>query len=260
MTPTSVRLFGLVALGFGALGLWSGDFAAVWQPVPVDLPGRRLLAYAAAVVFLGGGALVQAAAFRRSAALALAALYAAFGALWLLRAASHPLIFATWAGVLEQLAVAAAGVLVALDLPPATRTYAVARPAVALFGVCCVAFGFNHFFALKETAALTPSWLPPGPMTWAVMTGFFHVAGGAAILIGTARLAAARLLLLMFAGFGLLVWAPVLLAHPHSHTAWSGNLVNLSLVTAAWVVSDAVERGRALQPSDALRLAAAKPA
>jgi len=33
--------FALVMVGLGVLGLVSGDFASVWQPVPKEIPGER---------------------------------------------------------------------------------------------------------------------------------------------------------------------------------------------------------------------------
>ena len=69
----SVRIYGLAAVALGLLGLVWGDFAAVWQPVPKDLPGRTALAYAVAIAFLLAGLAIQ---WRRSAGLGALALTA----------------------------------------------------------------------------------------------------------------------------------------------------------------------------------------
>ncbi|HVS76570.1 MAG TPA: hypothetical protein VHE11_06520, partial [Steroidobacteraceae bacterium] len=53
---TGGAVMGLAIAGLGALGIVSGDFAMVWQPVPAGLPGREVLAYLFAVVALAGGA------------------------------------------------------------------------------------------------------------------------------------------------------------------------------------------------------------
>jgi hypothetical protein len=36
--------FALMMIALGLLGLFAGDFALVWQPVPSDIPGRTILA------------------------------------------------------------------------------------------------------------------------------------------------------------------------------------------------------------------------
>jgi hypothetical protein len=55
----SIRIYGLAAIVMGLVGLVWGDFLAVWQPVPKDLPGRTALAYTVA------GGLRHAMATRR---------------------------------------------------------------------------------------------------------------------------------------------------------------------------------------------------
>src|SRR5262245_13606884 len=53
-------LLGAAAVGLGALGLWVGDFALQWQPVPDALPARALLARGTGLVFLLLGASLMA--------------------------------------------------------------------------------------------------------------------------------------------------------------------------------------------------------
>ena len=47
MISLGQRVFGLAAVALGVVGLVWDDFALVWQPVPANLPGRAMLAYAA---------------------------------------------------------------------------------------------------------------------------------------------------------------------------------------------------------------------
>jgi hypothetical protein len=42
--------FALVLIGWGIIGLFKGDFAAGWLPVPESLPAREALAYLTAIV------------------------------------------------------------------------------------------------------------------------------------------------------------------------------------------------------------------
>jgi hypothetical protein len=53
---------------------------------------------------------------------------------------------------------------------------------------------------------------------------------------------ASRLLTLMIVLFGVLVWLPAPFAHPHSFIAWAGNVENLAIAGAAWIVSDYLSR------------------
>jgi uncharacterized membrane protein len=239
MNDLGRRVFGVAAIWLGLVGLAFADFAAVWQPVPAGLPGRTALAYATAVVLLASGAALQWRRTAKPAAIVLAVLYAAFALLWARRIVTHPQIFGVWSGTAEQLALVVGGAVAWAWLQPSERT---AQAGRLVFGLCLVAFGVAHVLYVKETAALVPAWLPPGPKAWAYVTGACHVLAGLALLSGLQALLAARLLTAMFVGFGLLVWLPQLLAKPGDHMAWAGNGVNLALVGAAWVVADAIAR------------------
>jgi uncharacterized membrane protein YphA (DoxX/SURF4 family) len=242
MTDLGRRVFGLGALALGAVGLIWGDFATVWQPVPAETPGRVALAYAAAATQLAGGLALQ---WRRPARIAgpvLAALYLAFTLLWVRRILVVPQIMAVWGGAAEELTLVIAGLLIWAGLQP-TGSVASRQVSLAgrlLFGACAIAFGLNHFFNLKETGAMVPQWLPPGQLFWAVATGLGHAFAGVALLTGVRAVLAARLLTAMFVVFGVLVWAPFLLAHPTDHTVLAGNAINLILTGAAWVMADQV--------------------
>jgi hypothetical protein len=48
----ALTLFVIGLLGIGVLALVYGDFALVWQPVPVWLPARTAVAYASGVLML----------------------------------------------------------------------------------------------------------------------------------------------------------------------------------------------------------------
>ena len=234
------RAIGAAALLLGGVGLEFDDFAAVWQPVPAGALGRPGLAYAAAVLFLSGGLALQHRRTMRPGCVILGGLFLLFATLWLPRVFARPLTFATWGGVAEQLACAFGALAVYVAAIAGDRSHSPGLAAFARvgFGLCAVAFGCNHFFALRETAAMVPRWLPPGAGAWAVATGVFHVLGGLALIVGVRSLLAARLLAGMFAGFGALIWAPILWRHPTDHMAWCGNAVNLTLVGAAWGLAD----------------------
>jgi uncharacterized membrane protein YphA (DoxX/SURF4 family) len=242
-------VYGLGAVALGLVGLVWGDFATVWQPVqalPFTLPHRMTLAYVAAACLLTAGVAIQ---WRRSAPagiLVLAILYFIFALLWLPRVVGYPQIFGTWAGFLEQMALVVAAVVVYASLAghDSAGLSWTAQLGRLSFGVCVLSFGLSHFFAIPQTAGMVPGWIPPGRQFWAVATGVAHLLAGLSIITGVLDVVGSRLLTLMLAAFGALVWAPTLFAQPREHMVWAGNAINLALVGAAWVVSDAIASHR----------------
>jgi uncharacterized membrane protein YphA (DoxX/SURF4 family) len=243
----SVRIYGLAAVALGLVGLVWGDFAAVWQPVPKELPGRTALAYAVAIALSIAGLALQ---WRRSAglgALTLTALYT-LGVLLLHvpRIIAHSSAFVTWSGIAEQLALVAAGLVAyaycaQLEAAGAARLLKIGR---LIFGVCLIVFGLAHLVYLAPTAEFVPAWLPPGQTFWAYATAAGHFAAGIAILSGILARTAARWLTAMFVVFGILVHAPTIFTDPHTHFNWAANAINFALIGSAWVIAAAMPPNR----------------
>ena len=157
---------------------------------------------------------------------------------------AHQAEFGSYSGAAEQLAIAAAGLIVfaasaRIDAALAAR---LARVGQVVFGVCAVLFGGAHFFYMNLTAPLVPKWLPPTQEFWAYATGVAHIAAGIAILTGVQARLAAVLLTFMYASFTALVHVPMLLADSSSRMNWSENALNLALIGAAWVVAESLAR------------------
>jgi uncharacterized membrane protein YphA (DoxX/SURF4 family) len=241
----ALRVYGLAAIAFGLVGLCWGDFAEVWQPVPATVPGRTILAYVVAAVFLLAGLSIL---WRRSAApgaLTLTILYS-LGVILLHvpRVIAHPTVFVMWSGVAEQLALVAGGLVAyAFCRAPAAMAATSARIVLCgrvIFGVCLILFALAHLFYLQPTADLVPAWLPPNQVFWAYATAAGHFLAAAAILSGIAARLAARLLTVMFVVFGVLVHAPALLNDPHTHFNWAANAMNFALIASAWVIAASI--------------------
>ncbi len=233
-------VFGAAAIALGVVGLVWHDFNPPWQPMPDEVPGREVLAYASGALYVLAG---LALLWPRTAALGavvMTLLSLVFTAMWARRIIGHPDIFAVYSGTAEQLALVAAGVTVIAMAQPGQ---AWSKPALLacriVFGVCLVLFALAHFLYPRETQAMTPTWLPPSTAFWALATGGAHLAAGLALISGILALPAARLLTAMFVAFGVLVWLPQLMS-AQTHMNWGGNAINLALIGAAWVIADAV--------------------
>jgi hypothetical protein len=75
-------------------------------------------------------------------------------------------------------------------------------------------------------------------MFWAVTTTVLFALAAAALLTNRMALLAARLLTMMVVIFGLLVWVPLLVSDPHSHTNWSETVETFAIAGTAWILAD----------------------
>ncbi len=237
------RVYGLGVMAIGLASLAFGTFDP-GQPVPAHFPARIALAYAAAAFMVIAAAAVE---WRRTTAWGAGALtvyYTLFvvilmnGRLLLKNYA----VYGTYENIAEQLAIAAAGLIVyaataRIDAALAARLTRLGRLA---FGVCALIFGGAHFIYMNLTAPLVPKWLPPSQVFWGYVTGVCFVAAGVAILTGVQARLAAILLTVMLAFFALLIHEPMLLADHASHGNWTESAVNLAIIGAAWVVADSL--------------------
>ena len=105
-------------------------------------------------------------------------------------------------------------------------------------GVCAISFTLGQMLLLRETAHLVPKWIPPGQMFWAILTTIAFALAAIAILINRLARFAMRMMTLMLALFGVLVWVPHLIAHPQAHFNWSECVLTFLTTGAAWMVAE----------------------
>lgn len=114
------------------------------------------------------------------------------------------------------------------------------RVARIVLGLSTIVFTLGQYIYFKNTADLVPTWIPLGQNFWAVATTVAFGLAAVALLIGVRARLAAWLMGLMIALFGLLVWVPIVVAHPNNHNDWSEFAINFLITGAAWLVSDSL--------------------
>jgi hypothetical protein len=232
-TPSSNlgrHVFGVAALAFGLTTLAWHDYNGWHQP--------RHLLYAVGAAQIFAGTAIQ---FRRTAktgAVLLGAVYLVFAVLCVPGIVAAPRIYNSWGNFFEQFSLAAGAAIAYARLSSAWSRETLNRIGRILFGICAASFTLEQAFYLHATANLVPKWLPPSQMFWALATTVLFALAALALLTNQLALLATRLLAMMLVIFGLLVWVPLLLSDPRSHTNWSETAETFAIAGAAWILAD----------------------
>jgi hypothetical protein len=226
-------LFGVIAL------LWhDSDTLQTLQKI-WTLPFGAAIGESLMIAQIAGGIAIEYRRTAHWASLVLGAVYLLFSLACIPGILVAPAAYVHYGSFFEQFSLfcGALAVRAATDTNRA-RAAAVGRQARLGFGFCAISFTLSQIFYLHVTAALVPAWIRPNQMFWAILTTIAFALAAIAILINYQARLALRLMTLMLALFGVVVWIPLLLAHPDSHLNWSEFSLNFLITGAAWLVAD----------------------
>lgn len=229
MTSRPARLlFGVASVAYGVAGLYAHHHAQ---------PTAAFSQVAAILEIVGGAAIVFVLAEGVGAALLLAA-YLITTLLTMPGIVAAPQTYNSWGNAFEQVSLLTGALLIFAGFSAATKPRMVQRAGRILIGLCSASFALEQAFYLKPTASLVPAWIPPNQMFWAYVTTIAFALAAIALIANQRPLLAARLLTAMIALFGIVVWLPAIVAHPHDLVSWSEGAETFAIAGATWILTD----------------------
>jgi uncharacterized membrane protein YphA (DoxX/SURF4 family) len=237
---TSRIFFGASAILFGVIALLWHD-AETWQTLHqlFKLPLGVVIALGLMTLQIGGGLGILIPRAARPSAVILFFVYLCFLLACVPAIIAAPASYGSYPNFFEQLSILCG----ALALYATTSANAAPRRRLGWivrlgFGISTISFTLTQIFYFRFTVAAVPRWIPPNQKFWAVLTTVAFALAALAILINRHARLALRLMALMTALFGALVWVPSLVVHPKSHSHWSEFALTLLITGAAWLVAD----------------------
>jgi hypothetical protein len=234
-------VFGASAVLFGVIALLWHD-ADTWQNLQHiwSLPVGALIGGSLMTAQIAGGIAMTYPRTGRLAAIVLCVVYLCFSLACVPDIIVASNIYDKYGGSFFQFFSLLCGAiaLLAATETNAARAVAFGRLARLGLGVCAISFTLGQALLLRDTAHLVPKWIPPNQMFWAILTTVAFGLAAIAILINRQAKLAMRLMTLMLALFGLLIWVPHLIAHPEAHFNWSEFVLTALITGAAWTVAD----------------------
>lgn len=233
-------VFGASAVLFGVAVLTWPDIPD-WQHLRIlwGLPFGEIISRCLAGAQIAGGIGMLFARTGRVASIVLGIDYALFSLACIHGIIAHPDIYQEYGSFFEEFSLLSGAIAVyAATEANAARSAALGRVARIGFGLSALSFALEQKVYLHETAALVPAWIPPNQLFWAILTTVAFALAALAVLVNRQARLALRLLALMLAVFAVLVWIPILIAHPWVHSNWTELALTLLTTGAAWIVAD----------------------
>jgi hypothetical protein len=233
-------VFGASAVLFGVIALLWYD-SATWQTLREiwSLPFGKIIGGCLMVLQIAGGIGIQCPGIARLASIVLGVVYLLFSLACLPGIIAAPTVYAQYGSFFEQFSLLC-GAIALYSASEANRARAVTFGRVARIGLglCAISFTLSQILYLRVTADLVPTWIPPNQLFWAILTTIAFALAAIAILVNRQARLAIRLMTLMLALFGMLVWIPRLIAHPETHLNWSEFALTFLITGAALTVAD----------------------
>ena len=233
-------VFGASAVLFGVIALMWHD-SDTWQTLRQiwSLPFGIIIGECLMTAQIAGGIGMQYLGTARSASVILSVVYLLFSLACIPGIIAAPTVYAAYGSFFEQFSLLCGTIaLYTATEASAARAVVFGRLARLGLGVCAISFTLSQMFYLRVTAELVPKWIPPNQMFWAILTTIAFALAAIAILINRQARLAIRLMTLMLALFGVLVWIPRLIARPKAHLNWSEFGLTFLITGASWMVAD----------------------
>jgi hypothetical protein len=233
-------VFGASAVLLGVIALMWHD-SDTWQTLRQiwSLPFGTIIGGCLMLAQIAGGMGMQYTRAARWASIVLGIVYLLFSLACIPGIMAAPGIYEHYGSFFEQFcALCGAIALYAATEANAARAVALGRVARLGLGACAISFTLSQILYLRVTATLVPKWIPPNQTFWAILTTIAFALAAISILIHRQARLAIRLMTLMLALFGVLVWVPRLIAHPEAHLNWSEIGLTFLITGAVWMVAD----------------------
>ncbi|MGH7660807.1 MAG: hypothetical protein ACRENA_07835 [Vulcanimicrobiaceae bacterium] len=173
-----------------------------------------------------------------AATIALGTLYVVFSLACIPGIVAAPASYVQYGNFFEQFSV----VCGALSAFASRVARAVARLGL---GLCAASFATAQAVYFHFTASLVPAWIPESPSFWVMLTTIAFAMAAIALLVNVQAPLAMRLMSLMIALFGVMVWIPQIAARPAVLGNWSEFAESFLIAAAAWTLAN---RTRSLGP------------
>lgn len=237
--PYGRVVFGAAAVMFGIILLMWHD-AAAWEDLPIlKLPFGTIIGDTLALLLIVGGIGMQYPRTAHINSMILGFVTVVFSLACVPAIIHYPTTYFTYGSFFEFFSLACGALaLYGATCSNVAQAVTLARVTRIALGMCAVSFTVAQIVYPKITADLVPTWIPPNQMFWVVLTTIAFGLAAIAMLIDRRAPLATYLLALMLALFGLLVWAPILIAHPDKHFNWSEFALNYFICGAALLVAE----------------------
>jgi uncharacterized membrane protein YphA (DoxX/SURF4 family) len=233
-------VFGISSVLFGIISIMWHD-ADTWQTPYrlLSLPLGSVIGDLFMIALIVGGIGILMPTTARTSSIVLIVVYSVFSLCAIPGIFSAPKVYVQYGAFFEDFSMLCGAVAIyAPTLSDGARSASLGRFARIGLGLCAVSFALAQIAYIKFTASLVPTWIPPDQMFWAVLTTIAFALAALAMLTNMKARLATRLMTLMLALFGILIWVPAVITQPGAHGNWSEFALNFQITGAAWLVAE----------------------